>query len=49
VRVEMAKVSWPTVDELKGSTKIVIVFSLAFALYIFGVDQVLTQLIKLIY
>jgi preprotein translocase subunit SecE len=49
VKVEMSKVTWPTIDELKGSTKIVIILSLAFALYIFGVDRILTQLINLIY
>lgn len=49
VKVEMSKVTWPTIDELKSSTKIVIILSLAFALYIFGIDQVLTQLIQLIY
>ena len=49
VKVEMSKVSWPTVDELKGSTKIVIILSLALAIYIFGIDQILSQVIKLIY
>ena len=49
VKVEMSKVSWPTVDELKSNTKIVVLLSLAFAIYIFAIDQILSQIIKLIY
>ena len=49
VKMEMSKVTWPTIDELKGSTLVVIIFSLAMAIYIFVIDQGLTQLIKLIY
>ncbi|RME01190.1 MAG: preprotein translocase subunit SecE [Calditrichaeota bacterium] len=49
VKVEMSKVTWPSFEELKGSTWIVIIFSLAFAVYIFVIDQGLTRLIKLIY
>ncbi|MDQ7052240.1 MAG: preprotein translocase subunit SecE [candidate division KSB1 bacterium] len=49
VKVEMSKVTWPTMDELKSSTWVVIVFSLAISAYIFLVDQGLTQLLKLIY
>ncbi len=49
VKVEMSKVTWPTVDELKSSTWVVIVFSLAIAAYIFLIDQGLTRLMKLLY
>ncbi len=49
VKVEMSKVTWPTMDELKSSTWVVIVFSLAIAAYIFLIDQGLTRLLKLIY
>ncbi len=49
VKVEMSKVTWPTMDELKSSTWIVIIFSLALAVYIFAIDQALTRLLKLIY
>jgi preprotein translocase subunit SecE len=48
VRLEMSKVSWPTRDELKGSTGVVITFSLLFAVYTFGADQILQFLVKLI-
>lgn len=49
VRQEMAKVSWPTRDELKGSTLIVILLSLFFSLFIYGIDKILTGVIKIIY
>lgn len=49
VKFEMSKVSWPTRDELRGSTVVVIVLSLVFAVYIFATDWVLSQLIKLLY
>jgi len=48
VRLEMSKVSWPTRDELKGSTGVVITFSLLFAVYTFGADQILQVLVKLL-
>ncbi len=41
VRVEMGKVTWPTRDELTASTTIVLVVSLALAVFIFVVDEVL--------
>ncbi|MDZ7362857.1 MAG: preprotein translocase subunit SecE [candidate division KSB1 bacterium] len=48
VRLELSKVSWPTRDELWGSTGVVIVFSLLFAVYTFGADQILQVLVKLL-
>lgn len=41
VRVEMLKVTWPSKDELLNSTTVVIVVSLAFAIFIFSADRVL--------
>jgi len=49
VRSEMSKVSWPTRQELKGQTWIVILVSLFFALFIFVVDHLLSWLVNLIY
>ncbi len=49
VKFEMSKVSWPTLDDLKGSTMVVIFLSIAFAVYIFAADWVLSQLVKLLY
>jgi len=48
VRVEMSKVTWPTGDELKASTQIVIIFSLLLAAFIFMVDQVLSKILDLL-
>lgn len=49
VKSEMAKVSWPTKDQLKGQTIIVIVVSLFFAVFIFAVDHLLGKILGLIY
>ncbi len=49
VRSEMSKVSWPTRQELKGQTWIVIIVSFFFALFIFIVDHILSWLLNLIY
>jgi preprotein translocase subunit SecE len=49
VRTEMSKVSWPTRQELKGQTWIVIIVSLFFALFIYVVDHLLSWLLNLIY
>ena len=49
VRQEMSKVSWPTRNELKGSTLIVIVLSLLFAGFIFIADQLLSRIVNLLY
>jgi preprotein translocase subunit SecE len=39
---QLKKVTWPKWDELKGSTLVVIVFSIIMAFYIWGIDMVLT-------
>jgi len=49
VRSEMSKVSWPSRQELKGQTWIVILVSLFFALFIYVVDHLLSWLLNLIY
>ncbi len=48
VKQEMEKVSWPTLEELKGSTYVVIVVSGIIALYIFGVDTILSNILKIL-
>jgi preprotein translocase subunit SecE len=47
VKVEMAKVSWPTREELINSTMIVAVVSILFTAYIFIADLVLSRVIRL--
>ena len=42
VKAEMAKVTWPSWPELKGSTILVIVVSIIFAIYVGIVDMVLS-------
>jgi preprotein translocase subunit SecE len=45
-RVEMRKVTWPTRDELKESTKIVIVATFVVTIFIGIIDQILSLLVK---
>ena len=47
VKVEMAKVSWPTREELINSTMIVAVVSILFTSFIFIADLILSQVIQL--
>ena len=49
VKQEMSKVSWPTREELKGTTIVVIVITLILSLFIFGVDKMLQVVLDLIY
>ncbi|MEY2713096.1 MAG: SecE/Sec61-gamma subunit of protein translocation complex [Planctomycetota bacterium] len=44
VRVEAGKVSWPTRDELRDSTIVVIITTLLVAAFIGVVDQILLQI-----
>lgn len=42
VKAEMSKVTWPNWPELKGSTILVIIVSIFFAVYVGVVDLVLS-------
>ena len=42
---ELKKVTWPTWEELKGSTLVVIIFSVIMGLYIAGLDFGLSWII----
>ena len=48
VRVEMGKVTWPPRDELKSSTTIVLILSLALAGFIYIVDTILANIMEFI-
>ena len=48
-RVELKKVTWPTRQELKDSTRVVIVATLLLTVFIGAVDQVLSGIIKLVF
>ena len=45
-RVELSKITWPTRDELKGSTTVVIVSVILITIFIGVVDQVFNFLLK---
>ncbi len=46
---ELRKMTWPTKDELIGSTIVVVVVSLVLALFIGAVDRVLTLLLRTLF
>jgi preprotein translocase subunit SecE len=48
VRQETAKVIWPSRGELRESGVIVVVLSLILAVFIFGIDFILNNFLKLI-
>jgi preprotein translocase subunit SecE len=45
---EMAKVTWPSQEELAESTKIVIIVTLAIAAFTWAVDTVVSEILKAI-
>ena len=49
VSVEMKKVTWPTKEQLKEATRVVIIVCLIFATFAFIVDQIVTHVMKFIY
>ena len=46
VIAELKKVTWPTRDELKGSTITVILFSLMSTVFVFVVDFFLGEMVR---
>ena len=49
VRKEMRKVNWPKRKELISNTVLTLVASLAISIFIFGADQVISQVLRFIY
>jgi len=49
VKIEMAKVAWPTRQELMNSTMIVVVVSILFTVFIFASDIVISKVVQLFY
>ncbi|WP_297471551.1 preprotein translocase subunit SecE [Acidithiobacillus sp.] len=43
---EMKKVTWPTMEELKESTTVVIVTCLMLAAFTYVIDMIITQVFK---
>jgi len=48
-RVELKKVTWPTKQELKDATRVVIVASFLLTIFIGLVDQLLSGILKLVF
>ena len=46
IKGEMKKVTWPTREELKESTKLVIIATFVVTIFIGFIDQVLTLVIR---
>ena len=48
VKFEMKKVSWPNWDELKGSTFVVISFSILVSIFLFFLDRILASMLQVV-
>ncbi|MDP6629058.1 MAG: preprotein translocase subunit SecE [Candidatus Marinimicrobia bacterium] len=48
VKFEMKKVSWPKWDELKGSTIVVISFSILISIFLFFIDRILATVLQVV-
>ena len=48
VRDQVAKVTWPDAAQLKNSTGVIVVFMLAVAALIFGVDYIIRAVLQLL-
>ena len=48
VKIEMSKVSFPSKDEVVGTTMVVLAASVVFAFYLWIADLVIVQLFKVI-
>lgn len=49
VRTELTRVTWPSREELQGSTKVVLLVSLGFIIFTFIIDNILKYLFDLFY
>ncbi|MBR9978577.1 MAG: preprotein translocase subunit SecE [Bacteroidetes bacterium] len=45
---EMKKVTWPTKDELKDSTTVVLISAVIISIFVFLVDTVFTQIMTVV-
>ncbi|UCH83984.1 MAG: preprotein translocase subunit SecE [Candidatus Latescibacterota bacterium] len=48
-RIELKKVTWPTKDELKEATRVVVVASILLTIFIGIIDQILSNIIKFVF
>ena len=49
VSQELSKVSWPSREELYGSTLVVVVLCVILSLFVFGVDFLLNRALEVIF
>jgi preprotein translocase subunit SecE len=49
VRNELRRVTWPTRKEVYATTVVVILVSVFFGLYLFGVDMILSRIVQAIF
>ena len=47
-RTELRKVTWPTVEELKESTRVVIIATIMLTAFIGVVDQILNRIVQFV-
>jgi len=48
-RIELRKVTWPNKGELKDATRVVVVASILLTIFVGIVDQILSNIIKLVF
>lgn len=48
-RIELKKVTWPTKEELKEATRVVVVASILLTIFIGVIDQILSNIIKFVF
>lgn len=48
-RTELKKVTWPTREELKESTRVVIISTFIVTVFVGVVDQILSRIIRLVF
>ena len=48
VKFELSKVTWPTWEELKSSTYVVLTLSLILILFLFVVDFILAKILNIV-
>ena len=46
---EMKKVTWPKKEELKESTMVVVITSLVFAVFVYLIDKIISEGLKVIF
>jgi preprotein translocase subunit SecE len=48
-RTELKKVTWPTREELKESTRVVIISTFLVTIFVGVVDQILSRIVRLVF